>query len=396
MSRLMPVGLMTLILALAVSLFASSAKADVTGTFGTHISMIPQSTASEFSLFDIDIENDLNANLLVSGLLGSFHTHFGIAGIEDIIFTLSTALGVLDIESLAVMGRFAFGSITPFYPSLHFIKKKVKVAFILGGVTFSTTSQFEDTAAFVSQTPAYAFGSVLQLAGQTISGISVTAATGLCMQEIPNSIKKHPNLSPYSVNPDCATTPKPDVLFDFEKVLVSGIPLAPNLLGGGSLTCITFGPCQLITQIAFSGGIIPFTTTITFSDLLGLTLGNTVITLFQGPATLSVNLLPTGAIGSINLTIAATLNADTNSADFSISGSVSPGIGLTSAIAKFDIERSGLQVGAAVSFSGGPPAVFQTATFDFGTSLSIVDLRTSTTFGNAGLMIAIIHLIVNF
>ncbi|MBI1729395.1 hypothetical protein HY229_01800 [Candidatus Acetothermia bacterium] len=380
----------------AIGIFAAAAKADVTGEFVTHISLNPQSTVSEISVINFDIENELTAEALISGLTTTFHTHFGIAGMEDIIIQLTTTLGALDLRAMIVFGRFAFGATRPFYPTLHFIMKKVDASVEIGGVRFSTTAQIEDTAAFTSQSTAYAFGDVLRLSGETPSGVNISSELGLCMQQVPSNIKKHPNLSPYSVNPHCATTPKPDVLFDFETILVSGVPLAPNVVGTGFVSCITIGPCLLTTSILISGGFVPFSTVVSFSDILSLTLGNLVLTFFEGPGTLSIILLPNGTIGSINLTLDATLNADTNPASFSLSSVIVPGAGLTNATAQISIQRSALSVTATAVFGGGPPAVLQSVSFDFRAAIGIIVFETDAIFGPSGLITAIIQLTINF
>jgi hypothetical protein len=396
MSRQMQWCTLAVSLLCAIGIFTATAKADVTGEFVTHISLNPQSTVSELSIINFDIENELNAEALLSGLATTFHTHFGIAGIEDVIIQLTTTLGVLDLRAMIVLGRFAFGSTSPFYPTLHFIMKKVDASVEIGGVLFSTTAQIQDTKAFTSQSSAYAFGDVLKLSGQTPSGVNISSELGLCMQQIPSSIKKHPSLSPYSVNPHCATTPKPDILFDFETMLISGVPLAPNVVGTGFVSCITVGPCSVTTNILVSGGIVPFSIVVSFSNILNLTLGNLALTFFEGPGTLSIILLPNGTIGSINLTLNATLNADTNSASFSLSSAIVPGAGLTNATAQISIQRSALSVTATAVFGGGPPAVLQSVSFDFSAAVGIFVLETDAIFGPSGLITAIIQLTVNF
>ncbi len=380
----------------AMGIFASQALADVTGSFGTHISIRPQSTADEFSLIDFDIQNDLNVTVVISGLSTSFHTHFGIAGVEDVLLRANATLGALDLQTLLVFGRFAFGSIIPFYDTLHFVKKYVKATLSLGGVTFTNEAQFEDTNAFVSQTPAYAFGDVVSVTGQTPSGISIMAATGLCMQKVPNSIKKHFRLTPYTVNPDCATQPKPDILFDFEMLTVSGVPLAPGVTGSSTLNCVTINACVLTMTARFSGGPIPFTATFTFIDLLTLSFGGATLVLSSGGGQLIIGITPAGTIGAVGISVNTTLNADTNPATLSISGSITPGVGLTSAVVTLTIERAGLILGATAVFSGGPPATFQSVTFSVSLPGSALSLDATTTFTPLGLILGEIYLTVNF
>lgn len=380
----------------AIGLLAIEARADVTGNFGTHISISPQTTVSEFSLINFDVQNELNVNFVVSGLTTQLHSHFGISGIEDVLLTASSTLGALYIRSQIVLGRFPYGFVTPFYPTIHFIQKRMEAEIEIGGVTFATTSQFDDTAAFVSQTPAYAFGSALSLEGETPSGVLVFTEIGICMEQQSTSIKKHFGLSRYSVNPDCATTPKPDVLFDFEIVQISGVPLAPGVLGQGELNCLTFNVCSLTSTIAFSGGVVPFETSLVFADLINLTLGVSTITLFSGPATLEIELLPTGVLGAITLTVSATLNPDTNPASFGLASSFVPGVGITNITANMVIERAGLVIGSTVVMGGGPPATFQLVTFSFNTNVNIFGIQTAATFTPTGLTSADIWLRIDF
>ena len=396
MSRRIYYAAVFLLALISMGLFATTTQADVTGSFGTHIMLIPQSTASEFSLIDFDVQNDLNVSMLLSGLTTTFHSHFGIAGIEDIIITMGVTLGALEMNSRVIFARFPFASVIPFYPSIHFVQKRVQAQLDIAGVTFSSTTQFEDTAAFISQTPGYAFGSVLSLEGETPSGVSIETFLGICMEQAPVNIKKHPSLSSTSVDPDCATEPKPDMTFNFETLVISGVPLAPNVLGSSLVNCVTFNACLLATTFSFSGGVVPFSTTLTFTNILELTMGNTILTLFQGPATLSLVILPTGTIGSISLSINATLNADANSASFSLSSSVSPGIGLTNATAVMTIQRSGLTVGTIVVFGGGPPATFSSVTFEVEATVNIIAIETTATFTPTGLSSADIFLTINF
>lgn len=381
---------------LALGIFVSTAKADVTGSFGTHIALIPQSTASEIELMDIDFQNELNVTAVISGLSTTFHTHFGIAGVEDIIVTSQATLGALDISTTLVFGRFPFGSVDPFYDSLSFIKKAVRASLQLGGVQFTNLAQFEDTNAFVSQTPAYAFGDVVSISGQTPSGISISAATGVCMQQIPNSIKKHFGITPYTVNPDCATEPKPDILFDFETITISGVPVAPNVTGSARINCVTVNACSLVTTFAFSGGVIPFSASLSFTDLLSLSFNGANIVLTSGAGTLTLNIGPDGTLGVVSVAVVATLNPDTNPASLTLTASATPGVGLTAATVALSIQRAGLSISIVAVFTGGPPAQFSGITFSLDVPGPLLSLESDATFSNAGLVRADIWLTISF
>ena len=381
---------------LAVGTFVSTVTADVTGNFGTHISLRPQTTVSEISLIDFDIQNELNITAVISGLSTTFHTHFGIAGVEDVQLTTNATLGALDIEARLVFARFAFGSIDPFYDSLHFIKKIVRASIQLGGVSFTNVATFEDTNAFISQSTAYAFGDVISLAGQTPSGVSISASAGFCMQLVPNSIKKHFRISPYSVNPDCATEPKPDLLFDFEIVSISGVPVAPNVTGSATILCVTINACSLTTTFAFAGGPIPFSTSFTFTDLLSLSFGGAVINLTSGAGTLSLEIGPDGSIGVVGISVVAVLNPDTNPASLTLTAEAVPGVGLTDATVALSIQRAGLSLGIVAVFTGGPPAQFSGITFSLDVPGPLLSIEAQSTFDSAGLVLAEIWLTVTF
>lgn len=393
-----------LVAVLTLGAYASTAQADVTGTFGTHISMRPQTNASEISLIDFDFQNELNLTAVISGLSTTFHTHFGIAGVEDVQVTSTATLGALDISTKLVFARFAFGSVDPFYDSLSFIKKVVTASLQLGGVQFTNTAVFENVNAFVIQSPAYAFGDVISIAGQTPSGISISASTGICMQQIPNSIKKHFNIVPWSVNPDCAVQPgqgrlgptKPDLLFDFERITISGVPVAPNVTGGAVINCVTVNACTLVTTFAFSGGVIPFSASLTFTDLLSLNFNGATITLTSGAGTLSLRILPDGTLGVVAVSVVATLNPDTNPASLTLTAEAVPGVGLTDATVTLSIQRAGLALSITAVFTGGPPAQFSGLVFRLDVPGPLLSLSSDAVFDANGLLLANIWLTIAF
>jgi len=385
-----------LVAVLAFVIFVPTATADVTGIFGTHISIRPQTTVSEVSLIDFDVQNELNITAVISGLSTTFHAHFGIAGVEDVQLTTNATLGALDIESRLVFARFAFGSIDPFYDSLHFIKKIVRANIQLGGVSFSNTATFEDVNAFASQSAAYAFGDVIAIAGQTPSGISISAEAGFCMMLIPNSIKKHFAISPYTVNPDCATEPKPDILFDFEEVNIVGVPVAPNVTANSTILCVTITACSLTTELVFAGGPVPFSATLEFTDLLSLDFGGAEIQLTSGAGTLSLEVLPDGTLGVVGVSVVALLNPDTNPATLVLAAEAVPGVGLTDAVVQLSIQRAGLTFGMVMAFAGGPPAQFAGVTFSLDVPGPLLSIEMNSTFNSEGLVLANIWLTVAF
>ena len=352
-----------IIFACILGMSAVVAAADVTGNFGTHIAFSPQTTVSEFSALNFDVQNELNLTFAVSGLSSTLHTHFGIAGVEDVILSLDSTLGAFDFSMKLVSARFAFGSIDPFYNELHFVMQRVSAALNLGGVLISNDSQYEDTNAFISTASAYAFGNVIQINGQTISGVTLHASTGICMQQIPSSIKKHFAVSPWSVNPDCATTPKPDLLFDFERVAIVGIPVAPGVFVDSTLNCIQTSACALKSLISLSGTPIPFALSFTFSDLFNITFGGAEIILSGGAGTLTIGIAGDGSLGAAKVDIQTALNPDTNPAIFSINSTITPGVGMAEAVVDLTIQQLGMTFGTKAEWLGGPPAMFAGITF---------------------------------
>ena len=379
----------------ALLMFGSVAQADVTGNFETHLVLIPQTTASEIALIDFDVQNALNVTFVISGLSTTLHTHFGIAGVEDVIVTTDATLGALDISAQLVFGRFAFGSTVPFYDSLHFIKKRVTASLQLGGVSFTNVATFEDTNAFVSQTPAYAFGDIISISGQTPSGVGIAASTGICMNGTFNLIKKH-FLAANSVNPDCATEPKPDLLFDFETILITGVPLATGVTSDAVISCVTITACSLSTDITVSGGAIPFTFGLLWDNILEFNFAGASITLTSGAGTLTLDLGPDGSLDEVSVSVLAVLNPDTNPATLSISADAVPGVGLTDATVALTIARAGLNLGVVATFSGGPPAELDGVVFSLEVPGSLLSIEATSVFGVGGLVMGEVYLTVVF
>ncbi len=386
-----------LVAVLALGFFAVTTKADVTGNFGIHILVIPQTTASEISPLLIDFQTELNLTYVVSGLSTTFHTHFGIAGVEDIQLTTSATLGALDLTAHLVFGRFAFGSTVPFYDTLHFIKKRVTASVSLGGVTFTNLAVFEDVDAFVSQTPAYAFGDMLTVSGQTPSGIGLVFQTAICLENTPNRIKKHV-LAPNSVNPHCVSQPKPDILFDRETVRIIGVPIAPGVSASATVNCITVSACSFTTAFTFNTPTvpIPFTATFTFTNLTSLTFSGAQLVFTAGAGTLIVTISPTGTIAATAVSINATINPDTNPATLIIEAEIVPGVGLTDAVVVLAVTRLGFTMSATAVFGGGPPATFEEIVFAVDVPGGLVDFSASTIFTLLGLTQGEFFITVNF
>ena len=400
-----------LVAVLALGFFAATAKADVTGSFSIDVSFVPQTTASEISPLLIDFVNTLDLTYVVSGLSTSISTRFGVAGVEDIILTSSATLGALDLSTTLVFARFAFGSVDPFYDTLHFIKKRVTASVSLGGVTFTNLAVVEDVNAFgaitgtnvaglgvlTDQTPIYAFGDILTVSGQTPSGVGLTFQTAICMENTPNLIKAR-FLAPNSVNPECVTFPKPDLLFDFETITITGVPIAAGVTAEGSVACVTITACEIETSFTFNTPSvpIPFTSTFTFENLTELTFSGADLIFNAGAGTLVISIDPTGTIAATSVSINATLNPDTNPATLIIDGTIVPGTGLTDALVVLAVTRLGFTMSAVADFGGGPPATFEDITFSVDVPGGLVDFSAATVFDLNGLLAGTFSIQVNF
>ena len=383
--------------ALLATVFAvfMPAFGDLIGSFETHVLFTPQTTVSEISLMGFDVQNNLTATVVVSGLSTTLHTHFGIAGIEDVLLTINASIGFLTINTTLAFGRFDAFTIFPFYNSLHFILKRVEGTLNLGGITLTNTAQFQDTRAFLTQTGAYAFGDAIQIQGQTPSGVGIIATAGFCIRNQTTSIKKHLGLSRFNVNPDCFDQPKPDMLFDFETISISNIPLAPNLTASARISCETTNPCGLIQTISFVGQPIPITAGITFNNITNLTFSGSTITLQSESATLILALSPTGSISFSTITISPNLRPDPITAR--LSATFVPGVGLTTAVISLSfLPPTGIGLGMTFTFGGGPPAELTVIRATLSVPGEVVSLRTLAEFTPSELNFAELFLTVNF
>ena len=427
--------------------FAFSAQADVTGSFSTHIGVVPQTTATEVEALDFDIQNAINLTVVISGLSTTLHSHFGIAGVEDVQLTYAATLGALDINGQFVFGRFAasclavgpnclrafiFNNTVPQQSDMRFIKKRVKTSISLGGVSFENLAMFEDvttngpvvedsvqpgvdtvfggmpSAPTWGQTPVYGFGDVITLAGQTPSGVSIEASTGICAELHPNVIKKHS--WPYRVNPHCAGVEfentgtaedpswtinnsnflKPDLMFDFETLNITGVPIASGVTSNAFVNCVRTTQCSLTNTFNFSGtGPIPFSVSFFFQDLFTFAFNGAELTFSTGAGELIVEVLADGTIGAVEVDLSTTLNPDTNPATLNVNANMTPGVGLTDADISLAITRSNVDFSIAADFSASDnPAInaadFEDVTFSVGTTMGAVDVSTSATFGAFG------------
>ena len=392
-------NLQKLLVTSAIALFAITmgsivASADVTGTFSTHFSIRPQSTLNEFALINFDIENDLNVTYSTAGISTTLHTHFGIAGLEDVIFGLHATLGPFELDTELIFARFPFGWLVPFYNTLHFVKKSVTSQLTLGGITIKNLATFEDTNAFVSLSAAHAFGDVLEVTAQSYHGLKLTARTGICMEAAPFSIKKHFSVSPYSVNPDCATTPKPTLIFNFQEFQVSNLHVFYGLTSDLLIRCVDILTCSAIKTVSVAKGLIPISFSVFSNNLLALGFGGAILNLQSPFSNLTLHIGSTGDLVAANLLVDITFNPEINPSRLSIDMDFAPGVGLAdtdgdgeAATIVLAVERLGLDLSAkGVLF--GVPGVHQTVTFAMAAPAGLFQFSTGATFSTTGLTIA--------
>jgi hypothetical protein len=380
----------------------------------------------EETVYKFDFETDLNINIAISGLTMGLHSHAGTTGFEDIILTFAAKLGALDITDMFVFAQ-PFAEVTLLDGQdinacivdpgddptsvlddscqTLFVKKRVDMSISLGGVTFSNLAMFEDVTfpnycldffigyidaslfdlagcipapkapgqTYSAQSQTFGFGDVVTIEGQTPSGITVTAETGICAEQLVNAIKKHS--WDLRVNADCVGNTdvvKPPMLFSFEKLYIEGIPLAAgltldtNVLCGsleGSSEVGIFFQCNFSTFITLTGTPIFNSISIAsnFENILGpATFTDVEVIAAGGPLFLLIDFSPldwtvTFIFAQANFTI----NPDTNPASLRLRA-----IGVPDLVffdVRLSISRAGLNFFADLDWDVDST----TQTFDF-------------------------------
>jgi len=340
----------------------------------------------EQTFLKFDVESDTSINLTLSGLTLGLHSHIGTTGFEDLILSLKTLLGAFDIFELLVFaqpyGTFQApdGQIIPVcYEDapgsgscqIFFVQKRLEVTSLLGGLRLRNLVIIEDVnfpvpgavkplgALYTLQSQSFGFGDLLEISGQTSSGITVTGRTSICVQDSSNSIKKH--TFTFTVNPDCVSgtqTPsrKPPLFFDFEELQITGFSLFPDLSMDFAVQCVGFSTCGFANTLTLLN-VRPFsviTVQTRFDSVQGpFTFGNILVNLTSGSLTLIFSIRPTLEINSINAVAQLLLNPDANPAGLNISTSLSPGLGINSVVASFNVARLGMNFQALLTFAGG-------------------------------------------
>ena len=159
--------------------------------------------------------------------------------------------------------------------------------------------------------------------------------------------------------------PKPDILFDFEDLSISGVPLTKDVFGDFQLHCLRVQSCQLSGELKF-GGDFPFPFSIRFQMLNLLILSDAEILLRSGAGTMVLGILNTGRAGTTTVSIVSTLFPDTTPVRFGMVAIMNHGFGFEAATLQIIMERRYLIFGGTLLFGGGPNVELQGAIFELG------------------------------
>ena len=360
-----------------VAILSTPAWADVTGSFSTHLGVFPTTQTSEVGLLEIDFQNDLTATVVTSGLSGTLHTHFGLAGVEDAIVSGQVTLGALDLSHKIVFARFPAGAITPSGP-LSFLLSMLTARISLGGVTIANTAMVENTG--WPDESAVAFGDELSITGSTPSGVQVTSETGFCLTRIPDKIKKH-KLAEMSVDPDCEGGVKPNLVFGYETLSIDNIPVWQQAILDVQIECVQMSRCDFLETLRVTSLPFPLTTKISVSGLLNF--NGMELSVPTGLGTFKVVLDANGKLG-MKSTSVITLNPEANPASLRTDLLFAPGEGLKLAAFDFNVQRGVFNAGAK-TFFGGRPFTFQGVILTFTGQVGFVDVHARTTLLPDGL-----------
>ncbi len=256
----------------SLMLWSVSAHADVVGSLSVSAELAPDGVQTEAQKMNIDLRTNLQLNVTVSGMTLGLDSLFGTMGLEEVLLSLNTNLGALRISdefffSIPYYLEFPPG---PFglsgqliHPTvdgngnvngLGFVQKKIVSEVNIAGVTLTNTALFQDVdfpSVFDTfnpvynldqvdnivgnQTPTFGFGDVLEISGQTVSGITVTGATYICAREFGDFFKSGP--LEFNVNPACTAqfgqtgiTPleggaKTPLLFELETLFIENVEI---------------------------------------------------------------------------------------------------------------------------------------------------------------------------
>jgi len=420
---------------LLVGVFA--ARADLTGTSFVDFAMEPVpctlvgeiqlDTPCEKTFLKFDIESIVNASLSLSGMTFTLRSAMGIPGLEHLILTGLFTLGNVDLAAELWLAT-PFESVTDvnLLPNtvvippgrFLFVKQRLTTEIALGGIALKNLAIFEDVTfpnpgsaygeadcdgdgspegtcvagvetnpADQYQTQSFAFGNLTTLQGQTPSGITIASQLGICATDASNSVKKFSASG--SVNPDCAAGGlKPGLLFDLMTVSIASIPLAAGVTASVRMSCIQITACTLINAFSFAGGPIPFSTSLTVTDLFAVSFGGVSVRVPMGAVTLSLAIDSGLALSSANFSFAKSLSAGDLSARLTSSGSFVKGQGLTGVSVGLAVTSGTFSANHALRLVRDPMlGGLRFGSFGITMGLTIAPARVSlqVVFGQAGL-----------
>ncbi len=238
---------------------------------------------------------------------------------------------------------------------------------MLQDINFPQT-QSVPVASYTAADQRFRFGDLVTLSGQTAAGISIAGQTAICISQAATSIKKHS--FPFSVDPNCSS-----LFFDFERLVLSGIPVGSGLTTSVAATCLRGVSCSFSDYFTFFN--VPLFSAISGSFSFGSVAGpfafsGATATLAFGGQTLALIFNSNLTLSSINGVFDFTLNPESNPASLQVTALFIPGVGLTNASTNLSVTRSGLTASALFNF---------TATVTGGVTLSSLTLTASAQAG---------------
>jgi hypothetical protein len=292
-------GRVILLMLIALTVWTFSVHADVTGSFSISAILTPTSTQTEAQKMDIDLRTNLQLMVTISGLSFGVESLFGTFGLEEVLLSATTNLGALRIRDelffsipyyvdfppglqLGQLGQVISPTVNGdgVRNGLGFVRKKLVAELNIAGITLTNTALFEDVdfpslgvtnnpvyhldavdSIVGNQTPTYGFGDILELSGQTVSGITISAATYLCTQFGGKVYKSRVLI--YRVNPACTAQfgqdgrepledgAKTPLLFDLHLLSIENIEIG-GINVDAQVQFTPFLPLLLVVRPSFS------------------------------------------------------------------------------------------------------------------------------------------------
>jgi hypothetical protein len=391
----------------------------------TLIDEIRLDTPCERTLLMFDIESIIKLNLVVGGMVLSESLAISIAGMEHLILGLSTSLGGLTLKP-DVWFAVPFESVTDvnnmpntvIIPPGHmlFVKKRFTLEGNILGLRLTNLAIFEDVTfpdpgsgygtsdcdgdgetegtcvsgvetndALHYENQTFAFGDIITISGQTVSGISYSSQTGLCAELGSNSVKKYSASG--TVDLDCA---EEGFEFSFEQISVSGIELGAIRLGlSVSFTPTSSLPIQVTTSISLPiSGLGTISTSVTGIPL-ELRFGAISLAISSSPLSLNLNFSSEGEFNwTAALNLHSTFSVGAVTTVFSAIATTESGKGLTALSMALAISSGIFSANHQVAFirPGEESGLkFTLLTIGFSLRLSPAVFSISPTFGANGL-----------